>query len=147
MGLYAATHCGHTVRHTRQRRSGLALRPDLKPENKTMIINFDNIAEETFVGFKGGHGELLTRNYVDGNCKIMKSTLSPGAASGLHTHTGDSEIVYIVSGTATFHCDGLTETATAGQVHYCPEGHSHYMENNTDTDLCYIAIVPRHEVK
>lgn len=109
-----------------------------------MVIDFDNIAEERVIGFKGGHGELLTRNYNDGKCKIMKSCLRPGASSGLHKHEGNSEIVYIISGTATFHYDDNVETVGQGQVHYCLEGHSHYMENNTDEDLWYFAIVPEH---
>lgn len=109
-----------------------------------MIIDFEKINEESVMNFKGGNGELLTRNYIDGKCKIMKSCLRPGASSGLHTHEGNCEIVYVISGTATFYYDGVMETANAGEVHYCPEGHSHYMENNTDTDLIYLAIVPEH---
>lgn len=34
-----------------------------------MVIDFDNIKEDCIAGFKGGHGELITRNYVDGKCK------------------------------------------------------------------------------
>ena len=112
-----------------------------------MVIDFDNIKEENIMNFKGGHGELLTRNYVDGKCKIMKSCLRPGASNGLHQHDGNSEIVYVVSGTATFHYDGKVETVAEGQVHYCPEGHSHYMENNTNVDLQYLAIVPEHHIQ
>lgn len=109
-----------------------------------MVIDFDKIAEESIMNFKGGHGELLTRNYVDGKCKIMMSCLRPGASSGLHMHEGNCEIVYVISGTATFNYDGNVEIVTAGQVHYCPEGHSHFMENNLDVDLRYLAIVPEH---
>ena len=112
-----------------------------------MVIDFDNIKEENIMNFKGGHGELLTRNYVDGKCKIMMSCLRPGASSGLHRHDGNSEIAYVVSGTATFHYDGKVETVAEGQVHYCPEGHSHYMENNTNVDLQYLAIVPEHHIQ
>lgn len=111
-----------------------------------MIINFEEIAESSVIAFKGGKGELLSRNYDDGKCKIMMSCLKPGASSGLHTHEGNCEIVYVISGVATFHYDGNTETARAGQVHYCPEGHSHYMENNTNEDLRYLAIVLVHQV-
>ncbi len=109
-----------------------------------MVIDFDNIIEEHCIGFKGGHGELISRNFIDDKCKIMMSCLRPGASSGLHTHNGNSEIVYIINGTATFHYDGNTETVNKGQVHYCPEGHAHYMENNTNEDLYYLAIVPEH---
>lgn len=111
-----------------------------------MVIDFNKIAEECVINFKGGNGKLLTRNYTDGKCKIMKSCLCPGASSGLHKHEGNCEIVYIISGTATFHYDGDTEIVTEGQVHYCPEGHAHYMENNTDADLVYLAIVSEHKL-
>jgi len=109
-----------------------------------MVIDFSKIEEVRFDGFKGGKGELDTRNYIDDKIKIMYSTLKPGASSGLHTHEQNSEIVYIVSGTATFHYDDTVETVENGKVHYCPMGHSHYMENNTEADLVYLAIVPEH---
>ena len=48
-----------------------------------MIIDFNGIEEEALMNFKGGEGELDTRNYVDGKNKIMMSRLKPGASSGL----------------------------------------------------------------
>ena len=110
-----------------------------------MIIDFSRIAEVRIDGFKGGRGELLTRNFMDAHNKIMHSILKPGASSGLHTHVSNSEIIYILSGIATFHYDDHIEVASAGQVHYCPIGHNHYMENNTEEDLVYLAIVPEHK--
>ncbi len=50
----------------------------------------------------------------------------------------------MVSGTATFHYDDKVEEVHVGQVHYCPMNHAHYMENLTDHDLVYLAIVPEH---
>lgn len=70
-----------------------------------MIIDFEKIPEAHLTGFKGGEGHLDTRNYVDGHVKIMYSTLRPGASSGLHTHVGNSEIIFVISGTLTFHYD------------------------------------------
>ena len=93
---------------------------------------------------KGGKGPLDSRSFSDDNVKIMYSTLRPGSSTGLHTHNGNSEVIYIISGEATFHYDDITEVARVGQCHYCPEGHSHYMENLTDHDLVYLAIVPQH---
>lgn len=110
-----------------------------------MIIDFDKISEVHQMNFKGGKGALDTRNYVDGKVKIMYSTLRPGASSGLHVHESNCEIVFIISGVATFHYDNVVETARVGQCHYCPKGHSHYMENLTDHDLVYLAIVPEHK--
>lgn len=109
-----------------------------------MVIDFDKIAEVHQMNFKGGQGLLDTRNYVDEKVKIMYSTLRPGATTGLHTHEGNCEIVYVISGEATFHYDDTMETVRVGQCHYCPMGHSHYMENQTDHDIVYFAIVVEH---
>lgn len=109
-----------------------------------MIIDFDKIPELKQENFKGGQGKLDTRNYVDDKVRIMYSTLRPGASSGLHTHVNNCEVVYIISGEAVFHYDGQEEVVRTGQCHYCPMGHSHYMENRTDHDVVYFAIVPEH---
>lgn len=109
-----------------------------------MIIDFDKIKEETLLNFRGGEGELDTRNYVDGENKIMMSRLRPGASSGYHTHEKNSEIVYIISGNGYFCYDGAEEKFVAGDVHYCPMGHSHAMFNDGQDDVVYFAIVAEH---
>lgn len=109
-----------------------------------MIIDFTKIEEVAIQDFKGGHGELDTRNYVDDKCKIMLSRLKPGASSGYHKHEGNCEIVRILEGQGHFDYDGKIEKVVAGDVHYCPMGHSHAMYNDGDTDLVYLAIVPEH---
>ena len=50
--------------------------------------------------------------------------------------------MYILKGTITFTFDGKTETASAGDVHYCPSGHTHCAENKTSEDAEFFAIVP-----
>lgn len=111
-----------------------------------MVIDFDKIPEVKQMNFKGGKGALDTRNFEDEHVKIMYSTLRSGARSGLHKHEQNCEIVYIISGEATFHYDDKVETVRVGQSHYCPEGHSHYMENLTDHDIVYLAIVAQHHM-
>ena len=44
---------------------------------------------------------------------------------------------------AEAHLEGF-KGVRQGQVHYCPMNHAHYMENLTDHDLVYLAIVPEH---
>ena len=107
-----------------------------------MKIDFEQISECDIEGFKGGKGLLHAHNYVDADCKIMLHRLEGGATTGLHKHEINCEIVYVVSGEATVHCDGQTEKIVAGQVHYCPRGHSHYMENHSDEPMTYFAVVP-----
>lgn len=107
-----------------------------------MIIDFDKIPEVHTEGFKGGKGLLDSRSFADEKAKIMYSTLRPGATTGEHVHEGSFEVIYVISGELTFHYDDQVEICRVGQVHYCPEGHSHYMENLTDHDAVYFAIVP-----
>ena len=58
-----------------------------------MVIDFNDLDEQTIEGFKGGKGTLVTRNFADDKCKIMLSTLKPGASTGLHTHVDNCEVV------------------------------------------------------
>ena len=109
-----------------------------------MIIDFSKIKEEKIEGFKGGKGLLVTHNYVDDKVRIMRSTLTPGASSGNHLHGENCEVIYVLSGKMTFHCDGITEECIAGQVHYCPKGHEHWFENLTDQNVEYFAVVAEH---
>jgi mannose-6-phosphate isomerase-like protein (cupin superfamily) len=50
--------------------------------------------------------------------------------------------MYIIKGKITFVCDGTEETVHAGEVHYCPCGHTHSAENRTAEDAEFFAIVP-----
>ena len=48
-----------------------------------MIIDFKDIDEVRINGFKGGQGELDTRNFADEKVKIMKSILKPASYKNL----------------------------------------------------------------
>ena len=72
-----------------------------------MIIDYKNITEEKKMNFKGGNGELDTRDYIDAKNKIMMSRLQPGANTGYHKHEMNSEIVYIISGEGYFRLTGF----------------------------------------
>ncbi len=109
-----------------------------------MIIDFEKIVSQHVEGFKGGKGSVDLRSYADDKCRIMMMTLHPGSSSGLHSHEQNCEIIYVVSGQLTFHYDDVVETVRAGEVHYCSMGHSHYMENLTDHDCVYLAVVAEH---
>jgi quercetin dioxygenase-like cupin family protein len=92
---------------------------------------------------KGGVGEAKVRAVDDGQVRIMKSILAPGASIGLHCHSDSCEIVYILEGQATAYLNGAKEIVKAGQVHYCPKGSSHTMKNETDKPLVCLNIIPK----
>ncbi len=109
-----------------------------------MIIDYSKIEEQTIERFREGNGELVTRNFVDADNKIMMSYLKPGANIGYHKHESNSEIIYIIRGEGHFEYDDTVEKVKAGDVHYCPKGHSHAFYNDGQDNLCYFAIVAEH---
>lgn len=109
-----------------------------------MIIDFEKIEEQVIMNFKGGEGELDSRTHLDAQNRIMLSRLKPGAKSGLHKHEDTSEVIYCLSGSATFRYDNQTERLLPGQAHYCPVGHSHAFANDGAEDFVFLAVVPNH---
>lgn len=109
-----------------------------------MIIDFEKIKETHIDNFKGGEKYISAKMFVDNNNKIMFGYIIPGASIGLHTHTESSEIVYILKGKATIIYDNCEEIVTQGQIHYCPEEHSHALFNKGEENIEYLAIVPNH---
>ena len=64
-----------------------------------MRIAFDEMDETVIPQFRGGQKETRARMFFDGQNRIMRGVLIPGASIGLHTHETSSEIIYILSGT------------------------------------------------
>lgn len=109
-----------------------------------MIIPFDTIQPTPHDQFKGGEGQFINQVFHDQNNKVLLGRLTPGSSIGLHTHEGNSEIIYILSGTGKALYDGQYETVSAGCCHYCPQGHSHSLINDSGEDLTFFAVVPEH---
>ena len=107
-----------------------------------MIFDLKNEAAETIPNFKGGEGSFIAKIHFDGMNKIIHGTLPPKSTIGRHTHEGDSEIIYILSGRGSVEDDGEVIGIEAGQCHYCPKGHTHSLINNSDEDLVFFAVVP-----
>ena len=109
-----------------------------------MKLDFDAMEETAIPRFRDGEKTTYARMFVDGNNRIMRGRLEPGASIGSHTHTGSSEVIYILSGTCRALCDGVEERLSPGQCHYCPEGSAHSLVNDGGADLEYFAVVPQH---
>ena len=112
-----------------------------------MIIDFENIAEQELVNFKGGEKSYNKKGFEDENNKIMLGRLVPGASIGLHTHEGTSETIFILRGEGKVLYDGNFENIKAGQCHYCPMDHEHSLINDSDSELVFYAVVPKHDLK
>ena len=90
-----------------------------------MYIDFDGMQTKELPNFKGGEKTFRADMFDDGDTKIMRGRLESGASIGLHTHEGNCEIIYILSGNGKVKYDDTEEKLSAGSCHYCPNGHSH----------------------
>jgi len=110
-----------------------------------MVIDFATMKQEKFEHFKGGKGALAAKIFSDGKNKLLWATLEPGSTVGVHTHKMNSEIIYIVDGVATIKYDaGPDEVLHPGEVHYCPQDHTHSVCNEGTKTLTFFAVVPEH---
>lgn len=108
-----------------------------------MNIDFNDIELSVIPKFKGGEKEISARMFFDGQNRIMKGKLIPGASIGTHTHTDSSEIIFITAGEGSVICDGTRSKVHAGICHYCPKGHTHSLINDSPADLEFLAVVPQ----
>ena len=111
-----------------------------------MLIHFDQISDTVLENFKGGKGTFIPKIVTDGTCKIMRGRLLPHSHLGLHTHEGNSEMIFVLSGTGKVLYEGEYIPLKPGDCHYCPMGHAHSLINDTDEELVVLAIVPEHGV-
>ena len=78
-----------------------------------------------------GHGRLYA-----------KVILPPGASVGWHQHLRDTEPYYILSGEADFIDNDKTVTKGGpGDVCVIEVGQFHSLENNSDTDVEFMALI------
>ncbi len=67
--------------------------------------------------------------------------LKPGTSIGYHVHEDDSELFYILKGTAEYSDNGNIVNISAGDVAICPPGTGHGIANRTDEEVEFIAVI------
>lgn len=115
-----------------------------------MNIDFKNIDLTVFPNFKGGEKEFAANMFFDGTNRIFKGKLIPGATIGMHAHDDSCEVIFILEGSgAVVELEPGAESETvsavsAGDCLYCPKGHSHSLQNTSESgDLVFYAVVPK----
>ena len=80
---------------------------------------------------------------IGGNVRMYaKAVLKPGAKIAWHQHTGETEPYFILSGHGIFtdHDKSRTEVS-AGDVCLIQEGQFHSIENASEEDLAFMALI------
>lgn len=113
-----------------------------------MIRRFSERPADEVEARLGGKGHLTIRHALTspeefyGKGRLFaQNTLEPGASIGWHTHTGEMEVYYILSGTAKVNDNGKEEILQPGDLSWTGDGESHSIENVGDGPLHFMALI------
>ena len=106
-----------------------------------MRVDLDDIPETVIESFHGGKGSVRARMQFDGINRVLIATLPPGSSIGTHVHSDNQETMYFLEGMGKVICDGVAEDIRPSNVHVCPRGSNHSLENTGDVDLVVFCSV------
>lgn len=112
-----------------------------------MILRGSDMKVSVHNEFLGGKGTLTNTTFLNNEdvCGagrlFVKGMLTPGSSIGNHTHKGDFENYYILSGKALVNENGEEFVLEAGDSALCRNGQTHSIENIGETNLEYIALI------
>ncbi len=113
-----------------------------------MIRKADECKKELREHMRDGNGTVEITNFINDPKELCNKgrmfsriTLKSGCSIGFHVHEGDSEIFYILKGTAQYNDNGEVRTVSAGDVTICPAGTGHGIENTSDETVELIAVI------
>ena len=72
---------------------------------------------------------------------FTRSILNPGCSIGYHVHETDSELYYILKGTAEYNNNGVPVTVTEGDLTICEPGTGHGLANRGTEPVEFIALI------
>ena len=112
-----------------------------------MIKRSNEFTPELRENMRGGDGTVVVTGFVSPeelNNKgrlFGKITLKPGCGIGYHVHEADSELFYILRGTAIYNDNGTETTVGAGSVTLTPAGTGHSIKNAGTEDVELVALI------
>ncbi len=112
-----------------------------------MIHRHSEMYSEPKTNVRGGVGSpvfchLFTARELDGRADLLAAvTLQPGESVGVHAHTTNSELYYILAGSAMVEEDGVETELHAGDAEFCADGHTHGIRNHTDAPVTFLGLI------
>lgn len=111
-----------------------------------MVRREKDLPTETREAMRGGAGCVrlthIEKELLPSAGRLFaRLTLAPGCSIGAHTHEGEAEMFYFVSGEGVVTDDAQRIPVRAGDGMTTPSGHSHSVENTGDADLVVIAAI------
>lgn len=112
-----------------------------------MIHKISQQGRRTKANAQGGNGtlsfqDLFTAEELGGRAAMTTViTLLPGDSIGVHAHTENGEIYWVLEGEVAVSEDGTEETLTAGDAEFCADGHTHGAENRSGAPAKMLAVI------
>ena len=96
-----------------------------------MVYDFRELEAKKVEHMRDGEGHVFTIN-----------TIPPGCSIGLHQHTANYEVCYIISGKAYEVTEDSNTLLEPGMVAYCPNEGKHSLVNEFDEDFVFFGVLP-----
>lgn len=95
----------------------------------------------------GGAKRLPVRylNKIEGQARVSRYEVAPGAAVSLHVHTGKIESWVIVAGAGTARIGAQSFDVVEGDILTTQAGEPHALENTATSPLIFLNIV--HQIE
>ena len=101
-----------------------------------------------FKCIREGHGDTRMQKLLNGAEELYGKgrmfnlmSLVPGNSIGEHTHNGDNEVFYFLSGEGEYNDNGTVVKVEAGDVAVCNSGETHSLRNTGREELRFIALI------
>jgi mannose-6-phosphate isomerase-like protein (cupin superfamily) len=111
-----------------------------------MIKNVHEVIPEIAEGVRGGSGTVSAHKLLDlfpGSA--IKSVgivrLEPGASVGDHSHQGDEDFYYCISGTGVVVDNGVEYPFTPGTIQITRSGETQALRNTGETELVFLGAL------
>lgn len=111
-----------------------------------MIKSVHNVIPEVADGVRGGNGTVTAHKLLDlfpGSAikSVGLVRLESGASVGDHSHQGDEDFYYCISGSGVVVDNGVEHPFTPGTLQITRDGESQAIRNTGETELVFLGAL------
>lgn len=112
-----------------------------------MVRRKEEIRIRSVSNAQGGEGEVTFYDWLlpeeaAGHGRVFsKLVIPPGSSIGYHSHDGEFEAFYVLSGEAVVNDNGKDIILHEGDMHLCANGAGHGTKNESEKDLALMALI------
>lgn len=115
-----------------------------------MIQNVDEIVPEIAEGVRDGNGTVYAHKLLDvfpGSAikSVGLVRLEPGASIGPHSHHGEEDFYYCISGSGIVVDNGVEHPFTPGTLQITRDGETQAIRNTGETELVFLGALVAHQ--